>query len=288
MLSRSVMFDSATPWTVARQAPLSMGFSRQEYWSGLLSPPPEDLPDSGIELTSLNFPALAGIYPLPISWKSFWGKGKFCQQMASGLNCNSSLDLQPASPPCRFRAYQASIIMWANSLFLGIPVCLVSLEKLHLIEHSLQYGHGYIRMHVYSFIVAKKLKAHWKNNCLKYSLPTWAGSEWWMAACHMLLVAQLYPTLCKPMDSSLPGFSVHGILQVRLLKWVAIPFSRGSSWAKDQTWVSCTVADSLQSEPPGKIAVVFELISLSISQRGMLLQGLYPWWQGQAPVWCFA
>ena len=39
----------ATPWIVAHQAPLSMGFSRQEYWSGLPCPPPEDLPDSGIE-----------------------------------------------------------------------------------------------------------------------------------------------------------------------------------------------------------------------------------------------
>ena len=37
------------PWTVAHQAPLSMGFSRHEYWSGLPSPPPEDLPDPGIE-----------------------------------------------------------------------------------------------------------------------------------------------------------------------------------------------------------------------------------------------
>ena len=41
-----------TPWTVARQAPLSMGFPRQEYWSGLPFPPPEDLPNPGIELTS--------------------------------------------------------------------------------------------------------------------------------------------------------------------------------------------------------------------------------------------
>ena len=39
----------ATPWTVANQAPLSMGFSRQEYWSGLLFPSPGDLPDPGIE-----------------------------------------------------------------------------------------------------------------------------------------------------------------------------------------------------------------------------------------------
>ena len=42
----------ATPWTVAHQAPLSMGFSRQEYWSGLLFPSPGDLPNSGIEPTS--------------------------------------------------------------------------------------------------------------------------------------------------------------------------------------------------------------------------------------------
>ena len=43
---------SATPWTVARQAPLSMGFPRQDYWSGLPFLPPGDLPDPGIEPTS--------------------------------------------------------------------------------------------------------------------------------------------------------------------------------------------------------------------------------------------
>ena len=45
--------------TIARQVPLSMGFSRQEYWGGLLFPPPGDLPDSGIEPTSPTSPALA-------------------------------------------------------------------------------------------------------------------------------------------------------------------------------------------------------------------------------------
>ena len=43
----------ATLWTVARQAPLSMGFSRQEYWSRLPRPPPGDLPDPEMELASL-------------------------------------------------------------------------------------------------------------------------------------------------------------------------------------------------------------------------------------------
>ena len=46
------------PWTVAHQAPLSMGFSRQEYWSGLLCPPPGDLLDPGIEPASVTPPAL--------------------------------------------------------------------------------------------------------------------------------------------------------------------------------------------------------------------------------------
>ena len=47
-----------TLWTIARQAPWSVGFSRQEYWSGLLDSPPGDLPNPGIELTSLPCPAL--------------------------------------------------------------------------------------------------------------------------------------------------------------------------------------------------------------------------------------
>ena len=49
VLSRSVVSDSATVWTIALQAPLSMGLFRQEYWSELPFPPPGDLPNSGIE-----------------------------------------------------------------------------------------------------------------------------------------------------------------------------------------------------------------------------------------------
>ena len=52
-------------------------------------------------------------------------------------------------------------------------------------------------------------------------------------------VAQSCPTLCDPMDCSLPGFSVHGIFQARVLEWVAISFSRGSSWPRDRIQVSC-------------------------------------------------
>ena len=50
------------PWTIARQAPLSMGFSRQEYWSGLPFPSPGDLPNPGIEPPSLMSPVLTGMF----------------------------------------------------------------------------------------------------------------------------------------------------------------------------------------------------------------------------------
>ena len=59
-LSLSHVQGFGTPWTVASQAPLSMEFTRQEYWSGLPFATPGDLPDPGIELTSL---ALAGGIP---------------------------------------------------------------------------------------------------------------------------------------------------------------------------------------------------------------------------------
>ena len=108
------------------QAPLSMGFSRQEYWSCLPCHPPGDLPDSGIKPESLTSPALAG----------------------------------------RF------------------------------------------------FITST----------------TWEA--------HKVLVAQSSLTLCNPMDCSPPGSFVHGILQARILEWVLIPFSRGSSQLRVTTQVS--------------------------------------------------
>ena len=61
----------ATPWTVAFQVPLSMGFSRQEYWSGLPCPPPGDLPDPGIEPVSLPSPVLAGgFFTINATWEA--------------------------------------------------------------------------------------------------------------------------------------------------------------------------------------------------------------------------
>ena len=84
------------------------------------------------------------------------------------------------------------------------------------------------------FWVASNIAKYWtelKNSYLEVSL---------LRVCVCVLVNQSCPTLCDPMDCSLPGSSDHGISQARITEWVAIPFSRGSSWRRDQTRVSCT------------------------------------------------
>ena len=75
---------------------------------------------------------------------------------------------------------------------------------------------------------------------------TWL-SDW--TECHhvKVLVAQSYLTLC---DCSPLGSSVHGVLQARILEWVAIPFSRGSSIPRDQTRLSCTAGEFFTSGKP--------------------------------------
>ena len=126
-VSCSIVSDSATPWTVAHQVPLSMKFSRQEYWDELPCPSPGDLPNLGTE---------------------------------------------PRCPPLQADSFTAEP---RGELSLSIVLCSVT------------------------------------QSCL---------------------------ILCDPMDFSLPGSSVQGILQARILEWVAMPFSRGSSKPRSRTQVS--------------------------------------------------
>ena len=72
-----------------------------------------------------------------------------------------------------------------------------------------------------------------------------------VCVCMCVLVTQPCSTLCDPVDYSSPGSSVHGILWERILEWVAMPSSRGSSWPSDTTLI-CIHSDSLPSESPGK------------------------------------
>ena len=99
MLHHTVMSDSAAPWTVARQAPLSMGFFRQEYWSRLPFPTLEDLPNPGTKPESLVPPALLAIL---YHWAA-WEIPRLQQCM---LNCSVGSDslqpqgLRPTRPLC--------------------------------------------------------------------------------------------------------------------------------------------------------------------------------------------
>ena len=132
-----------TPWTVAHQTPLSMGFSRQEPWSGSSCPPPGDLPDPAIEPASLMSPALAG---------------RFLNHYCHLGNTHNGLKVKESESE----------------------------------SHS---------------VVSDSL---------------------------------------RPQD-----YTVHGILQARILEWVVMPSSRGSSRPRDQThdsYVSCT--DRRGSLPP--------------------------------------
>ena len=65
------------------------------------------------------------------------------------------------------------------------------------------------------------------------------------------LVIQSCSTLCDPMHCSLPGSSVHGVSQARILEWAAIPFSRGFSWHRDRTHIS-SISGFFTTEPPEK------------------------------------
>ena len=76
-----------------------------------------------------------------------------------------------------------------------------------------------------------------------------------VCVCVCVQLLQQCPTPCNLMDCSPPGSSVHGILQARILEWVAISFSRGSSQPRDQTQVSCVSYSAsifFTTEPPGK------------------------------------
>ena len=68
-----------------------------------------------------------------------------------------------------------------------------------------------------------------------------------------VLVAQSHPTLCDPMDYNALGSSVHGIFKARILEWVVIPFSRGSSNLETESGSPALQADSSPSEPQKKL-----------------------------------
>ena len=156
-----------TLWTILYQAPLSMGFSRQEYWRGLPFPSPGDLPDPVIEPAFLMSPALAGgFFTTSATWEA--------QDLSVAAAAAKSLQSCPTLPP-HIRQPTRFLCSWDSP--------------------GKNTGVG----------------CHFLLQCIKVK------SE--------IEVVPSCPTLHDPMDCSLPGSSVHGIFQARVLEWVAIAFS---------------------------------------------------------------
>ena len=103
-----------------------------------------------------------------------------------------------------------------------------------------------------------------------------------MYSLHPIANTQSCLTLCDPMDCSPPGSSVHGIFQAWILEWFAISFSRGYSWSRDRTWVSCTAGRFF---PEQKLQFAFVFHRLQCGRLGFdPLVGKIPWRRERLPI----
>ena len=117
-------------------------------------------------------------------------------------------------------------------------------------------------VHVCMCTYTKPSWVHWpmcsKTNLLPQGCGEAKGSvyiTWCQArsqACMRAKLLQMCLTLCDPMDCSLPGSYVHEMSQGRILEWIAMSSSRGSSCSRNQTWVSCIAGSFFSTEPSGK------------------------------------
>ena len=103
-------------------------------------------------------------------------------------------------------------------------------------QRSIQLVANQIMSFIWNRLVSGTFHFCLLRSCLKFTI----NIQYFFSS-----VAQSCPTLCDHMDCSLPGSSVHGILQARILEWVAISFSRRSSWLRDWTPVSRIVVRRL-------------------------------------------
>ena len=128
-----------------------------------------------------------------------------------------------------FRKYIKLCNRYHNPVLGGPIPCQSSLKPVFSQSPLPHSGPGNLRT---SFLYKSLFSAHFME-IESYNTQSFAVGFFYLSE-----VAQSCPTLCDPMDCSPPGSSVHGILQARVLEWVAISFSRGSSRPRDQTWVS--------------------------------------------------
>ena len=230
-----------TPWTITFQAPLSMNFSRWEYWSGLTFPSLGDLPHLWIEPMSLVSPALQG-------------DSLLLSHQCESESCSSELTLCNPMHYIVHGIIQARILERVahpvsrgssrprdqTQVFLTAGDCLPAEPRGRPLFPLMSFkdnSRGFSPLKV-SYLIS----GHLGSKQSKFPI---------MCAC-----AQSCPTLCDPMDCSPPGSSVHEIFQARILEWVAISYSRGSSPYRDQihiSLVSCATGRFFTAEPPGKL-----------------------------------
>ena len=99
-----------------------------------------------------------------------------------------------------------------------------------------------------------------------------------------VLVAQSCPTLCNPIDYSPRGPSVNGILQARMLEWIGLPSSRGSSPPRDQTHVSSIAGRFFTTEPQGSLCFhSYQLVNRPLREVTFQVSSIVSGWDGIWP-----
>ena len=257
--------------TVAHRAPLSMGFSRQEYWRGLACPSPGDLLSPGTEPKSYVLPLVppgkphtglgCALNPMTDILYKRWGGGikiqtqrnirrRQCEsggrhwgEAASSWRTNAKAGQRSSRVRGDFRGSMALLTPWPQTS---------SLQNCGRINFYC-FKPAVVWYFVFAALGTNILSKgnNWKNRIIIQTSPmTGYGPVavllfltpeqnlcfWCMRACR---VSQSCPTLCNPKDCSPPGSSVHGMSKARILEWVAMPSSRGSSQSRDRTHISC-------------------------------------------------
>ena len=243
----------ATPWTAAYQAPPSMGLSRQEYWSGVPVPSAK----KPASLKSLSLWLLLGATKL---WH--WLTGVFpevfslipCVQSEAGRKSKSKSKSKSLSHVWLFATpwtVACGILQTRIPVWVAFPFSSGSSQPRKQTRVCCMAGGFFTNWAIREYHWARK-GADRKQGLIYTQIQVSDGRFGWV------LVAQSCPSLCDPMDCSPPGSSVHGILQARVLEWVAMPFSRRSSQPRDgaQDGTPTLQADSLSPEPPEKHLVV--------------------------------
>ena len=190
---------SATPWTAARQAPPSVGFSRHEYGTGLPCPPPGDLPDPGIELESPESAALAG--------------GFFSRRQV-GSPKRTIFDKQHDASCQEHRLVSESLHLAFFFLTVFFPPasysCSRQLARAYFLDQGLKQRALAVKALdcpeiPYAQSHQQHQVPHPLGSCPCLSLE--GGGDTAQGIC--CLIAKLYPTLCDPMDRSTPGLPAH-------------------------------------------------------------------------------